>query len=126
MDLASLEQLHLDDNRIENIERRAFMNLVKLKRLNLKGNRISTISYEAFQNLPELEDLDMSYNNIHNFEFSMFDLVGTLSMLRVNVSYNQIRELSVNFSFTFSQDSGEFIRILSAYIIYVDKSQAHK
>ncbi|KAI4459845.1 antigen bsp putative-related [Holotrichia oblita] len=106
VNLASLEQLHLDDNRIENIERRAFMNLAKLKRLNLKGNRISTISYEAFQNLPELEDLDMSYNNINNFEFSMFDLVGTLSMLRVNVSHNKIRELSVNFSFTFSQDSG--------------------
>ncbi|KRT80569.1 hypothetical protein AMK59_7610 [Oryctes borbonicus] len=106
VDLTSLEQLHLDDNRIENLERRAFMNLGNLKRLNLKGNRISTISYEAFQNLPELEDLDMSYNSINSFEFSAFDQVGTLSMFRVNVSHNKIKELSVNFSFTFSHESG--------------------
>lgn len=106
--LTSLEQLHLDDNRIENLERRSFMNLENLKRLNLKGNKISSISYEAFQNLPELEDLDMSYNSLTSFEFTMFDQVGTLGMFQLNVSHNHITNLAFNLAQNYGRESGTF------------------
>ncbi|CAH0558981.1 unnamed protein product [Brassicogethes aeneus] len=106
VDLARLEQLHLDDNSIETLDRRSFMNLERLKRLNLKGNKIASITYEAFQNLPELEDLDISYNKLTNFEFAMFDQVGTLAVFHVNVSHNNLRDLTVNIGSTFEANSG--------------------
>lgn len=83
------------------------MNLQRLKRLNLKGNRIATISYEAFQNLPELEDLDMAYNRMNSFDFSIFDQVGTLSILHVNVSHNKLVDLVVNVPINFENSLGE-------------------
>lgn len=108
MDLESLQQLHLDDNKIERIEKRSFMNLRSLKRLNLKGNKISNAGEEAFQNLPELEDLDMSYNSLSRFDFSIFDQVGTLSMFRLNVSHNKISDLQLTKDDNFNLDSGKF------------------
>lgn len=45
----ALKKLQLDDNRITNIERRAFMNLDQLRYLTLRGNKIDFISDEAFQ-----------------------------------------------------------------------------
>lgn len=45
----ALQRLHLDDNRIESVERRAFMNLDKLRHLSLRGNKLTSISDEAFQ-----------------------------------------------------------------------------
>lgn len=45
----NLHTISLRDNRIERLERRAFMNLDKLQQLNLKGNKLSSISDEAFQ-----------------------------------------------------------------------------
>lgn len=44
-----LHTIKLRDNRIERLERRAFMNLDKLQHLNLKGNKLMSISDEAFQ-----------------------------------------------------------------------------
>lgn len=41
--------MNLDDNRIETVERRSFMNLDKLRHLSLRGNKMVTISDEAFQ-----------------------------------------------------------------------------
>ncbi|CAH1114704.1 unnamed protein product [Psylliodes chrysocephalus] len=104
--LPKLEQLHLDDNRIESLDRRAFMNLENIKRLNLKGNKISSVSYEAFQNLPELEDLDMSYNQLKSFDFTVFDQVGTLSIFKVNMSHNTLRDLFVNIPANFEANAG--------------------
>lgn len=96
VDLPSLEQLHLDDNKIDSLERRSFMNLENLKRLNLKGNKISKIADEAFQNLPEVEDLDLSYNSIKTLDFNIFDQVGTVGILQLNISHNKIVTLEVN------------------------------
>lgn len=98
VDLEALQRLQLDDNRIEHIERRAFMNLDRLRQLSLRGNKLTTISDEAFQNLPELENLDLAYNSLTMFDFDYFDQVGTLASLRVNVSYNKIKELTDNSS----------------------------
>lgn len=96
----------MDENRIEKLERRAFMNLDILKRLNLKGNLIKVVAAETFQNLPELEDLDMAYNKLGKFEFSVFDQVGTMSMFKVNVSHNKITELHTNIN-EFEREPGK-------------------
>lgn len=93
------------------------MNLEHMKRLNLKGNKLSNISFEAFQNLPELEDLDISYNEVPSFEFNMFDQVGTLSIFRVNASYNKIRDLRVNVPMTFPSEAGKFHTCISIFNI---------
>ena len=45
----NLQTIRLRDNKIERIERRAFMNLEDLVHLSLKGNKLSSISDEAFQ-----------------------------------------------------------------------------
>lgn len=45
----ALKRVLLDDNRIEKIERRAFMNLRQLRQLRLRGNKLSEISDEGFQ-----------------------------------------------------------------------------
>lgn len=84
------------------------MNLEHIRRLNLKGNKLFNISFEAFQNLPELEDLDMSYNKLTTFDFNMFDQVGTLSIFRVNVSHNSLKELQVNVPMAFASGAGKF------------------
>lgn len=47
--IQKLHTIKLRDNRIERLERRAFMNLDKLQHLNLKGNKLMSISDEAFQ-----------------------------------------------------------------------------
>lgn len=39
----------MDDNRIESVERRAFMNLDQLRHLSLRGNQLASIADEAFQ-----------------------------------------------------------------------------
>lgn len=41
--------INLEDNAIDRIERRAFMNMKLLKYINLRGNKIKDITDEAFQ-----------------------------------------------------------------------------
>jgi Leucine-rich repeat (LRR) protein len=75
VDLPSLQELHLEDNKITRIDRRAFMNMDRLKRLDLRGNKLTAITDEAFQNLPELDLLDLAYNKLQFLDFSMLDQV---------------------------------------------------
>ncbi|XP_071444746.1 chaoptin isoform X2 [Hetaerina americana] len=97
-DLASLELIYMDDNRIARIEESAFANLPKLRYIDLRGNKIETMADESFQNLPELEVLDMAYNSLTRLDLLAFDQVGTLSSFHLNASHNLINELSVNTS----------------------------
>lgn len=41
--------INLEDNAIDRIERRAFMNMNRLKYINLRGNKIRDMTDEAFQ-----------------------------------------------------------------------------
>lgn len=89
------------------------------------------------QNLPELQLLDLAYNSLPNFDFNYCDQViliflhlyklsvirnqffqvGTLSALRVNVSHNDMFELSTNQTTSGRTDHGkkaiEFILLIS-------------
>lgn len=106
--LENLRQIHLDDNRIDKLEKQSFTNMESLQRLSLKGNKISNIAYEAFHNLPELEELDLSYNEIAKLEFQVFDQAGTLSMFRVNISYNKLHSLETSGDGNMSTKPGEY------------------
>lgn len=105
--LENLRQIHLDDNRIDKLEKLSFANLESLQTLSLKGNKIATITHESFHNLPELEDLDLSYNQVNKLEFPIFDQVGTLSMFRVNFSYNKLHALETPGDSNVSGEPGE-------------------
>ncbi|XP_054280137.1 chaoptin-like [Macrosteles quadrilineatus] len=100
VDLSQLSRLKLDDNVISRVDRRAFINLEHLRELDLRGNKISFVSDEAFQNLPELEHLDMAYNQLRMFNFACLDQVGTLATFKLNMSYNSLRDLELNTTFT--------------------------
>ncbi|XP_038217334.1 chaoptin isoform X2 [Zerene cesonia] len=94
VDLRELQEILMEDNLIETIERRAFMSLDNVKIIKLQGNRLNDISEEAFQNLPALKELDISFNRLETFKFSIFDQVGSATALKVNASYNQIISLT--------------------------------
>lgn len=47
--IKALRKLHLDDNKIERVERRAFMNLDELEHLSLRGNKLNNLAEESFQ-----------------------------------------------------------------------------
>jgi len=100
VDMTHLNRLFLDDNVISRVDRRAFVNLEQLRALSLRGNKLSFISDEAFQNLPELEYLDLAYNQLRTFNFASLDQVGTLASFRLNMSYNSLRQLELNQTYT--------------------------
>lgn len=49
VDLSAVVTINLEDNIIEKIDRRAFMNMYRLKYINLRANKIKDIADEAFQ-----------------------------------------------------------------------------
>lgn len=56
VDLRELQEIFIEDNLIEIVQRRAFTSLDNLKVIRLKGNRINEITEESFQNLPALAE----------------------------------------------------------------------
>ncbi|KAK7590207.1 hypothetical protein V9T40_001820 [Parthenolecanium corni] len=97
-DLPELRYLNLEENSLRTIETRAFNNLNKLRWLYLRGNRLETIELEAFSNLPELELVDLAFNNLKKFELIALDeMVGSSTFLNLNLSFNEIRQLSTNY-----------------------------
>lgn len=101
MDLNQLTRLYLDDNVINRVDRRAFVNLEHLRVLDLRGNKLTFVSDEAFQNLPELEDMDMAYNQLRTFNFACLDQVSenlTLELICFKWSFSFINLLSIWYS----------------------------
>lgn len=94
--LQSLKYLYLDDNHIETIESYAFDELSTLECLDLQGNNIKTIQKAAFRNLPKLTLINLAHNSLRQFSFNIFQHVGDNSILKVNVSYNQLYNLGCN------------------------------
>lgn len=56
VELKEMQEILIEDNLIQYIQRRAFASLDNLKIIKLKGNRINEISEEAFQNIPALKE----------------------------------------------------------------------
>lgn len=67
-------------------------------------------NFFPLQNLPHLNFLDMAYNELRNFDFDYFDQVGTLTNLKVNVSYNSLSDLfDTTTSFISNREQGNVI-----------------
>ena len=110
----SLELLHLDDNRIEMLDSRSFVEMRNLKCLTLEGNKISKLEDETFQNLHSLRWLNLAYNSLTNLNFDAFDYVGSLSFTSLDLSHNKIENLTANI-FTTLKKFGHGLKNLEKY-----------
>ncbi|KFB50003.1 hypothetical protein ZHAS_00018044 [Anopheles sinensis] len=115
--LTRLEVLNLQDNRVLALHERCFSPLENLRELNLQGNRIEVlvdnlldnnalleqfdasrnsiveISPKAFRKSRSLQTLDLSSNQLRELPES---LSGLTELREIDVSFNQITELSPN------------------------------
>ncbi|XP_023230823.1 chaoptin-like [Centruroides sculpturatus] len=94
--LRNLKYLELNDNNIQFIESFSFVNLHSITHINLEGNKIEELESESFQNLIEIKSLNFAYNEMENLNIDAFNQVGTMSTLKIDVSYNKINKLIKN------------------------------
>uniref|UniRef100_A0A0L8HEX5 G-protein coupled receptors family 2 profile 2 domain-containing protein n=1 Tax=Octopus bimaculoides TaxID=37653 RepID=A0A0L8HEX5_OCTBM len=80
--LSNLQNLLLEDNKINNIEG-AFKGLVNLRILELRNNNITTIDEGSFQSLSNLKELYMDRNKISNIDKDGFKGLYNLKELRL-------------------------------------------
>ena len=83
----SLEVLHLDDNQIEKIDSKSFVDMRSLKCLTLEGNKLTQLADETFQNLHNLRFLNLAFNRLTSINFDALDYVGALSFLTLDLRY---------------------------------------
>lgn len=67
-----LEQLHLDDNRIESMHSGTFRKLPELRWLSLARNRIKELAPRLFLSLAKLTRLDLSGNPLEDLNPEVF------------------------------------------------------
>lgn len=89
--MEQLEELFLQDNKIEELVEAAFSPLVNLKYLRLSRNAIKDIHVKAFKNLANLKFLRMVQNVIEMLPEHVFDDLKSLEYL--DISYNKIKVL---------------------------------
>lgn len=70
--------------------------MTKLFELNLEGNLLEWLPDETFQNLHRLRYLSLAYNHLDSLNLAAFETVGNMAHLFIDVSHNQIQELSAN------------------------------
>lgn len=86
-----LEQVSLDFNLINQIEKNAFLGLTDLKFLNLSNNLLDKIDSNTFMNLQSLKVLDLSYNNLRTLLQGSF--YGLPNLLYLDLQENSIHTL---------------------------------
>ena len=92
--LFDLKFLHLDHNRITNLQADIFnIALIDLEELSLENNLISELPYNLFHNLHNLTRLDLGNNLITNIPVELFQNLNDLRKL--NLSSNYIVSLRV-------------------------------
>lgn len=87
-DIENLDELTMQNCRIEKIEPGAFRNLPQLRKLSLKGNEIDYVPEGVFNNL-EISTLDLSQNRIRNIEAE--SLSNMPMLLNINLADNLIQ-----------------------------------
>ncbi|XP_071533425.1 uncharacterized protein [Panulirus ornatus] len=93
--LDNLRTLVLTSNRIKTIHFEALKSLPKLSTVLLSDNQIEHIEATAFSDLPSLMELDLQHNRLKEFSLNAFaNVTGPLMPLAVNMSFNEIQELS--------------------------------
>ncbi|XP_072550530.1 relaxin receptor 1 [Salminus brasiliensis] len=86
-----LERLHLENNRIELISKRAFSGLFSLRKLFLSQNRISSLKAGIFTDLSSLEWLILDENRITSLRQKSFE--GLKSLFFLSLLNNSVEQL---------------------------------
>jgi Leucine-rich repeat (LRR) protein len=63
-ELLNLEEIHLNENKLQTITLSTFSQLKNLIVINLSSNLIKSINKRAFQHMQSLESLDLTMNKI--------------------------------------------------------------
>ncbi|XP_055916784.1 immunoglobulin domain and leucine-rich repeat-containing protein 2 [Eupeodes corollae] len=93
--LSNLQELHLDQNRINALNNTLMSNFTNLKILNMSYNNISDIPRNTFDRTITLEQLYISRNVLSILPFQLFKTMQHLSTL--DLSYNRLISLPDNF-----------------------------
>ncbi|XP_041823565.1 leucine-rich repeat-containing protein 19-like isoform X2 [Melanotaenia boesemani] len=79
----TLEELHLDSNRIMTVPAKYFSGLKHLRVLSLARNNISRLDHEAFSELVFLKELDLSHNELTNLPTQLLTGLTNLQILNL-------------------------------------------
>jgi len=109
----NLRVLHLDDNQIEQVDSKSFVDMGSLNYLSLEGNRISRLADETFQNLHNLKFLNLAFNRLTEVNFDALDYVGSLSFLNLDLSHNKLERLASNKSSNYQTNSNIRVVLLN-------------
>ena len=81
--LNNLTELHLDDNKLENLHISIFKDLKELQLLNLSGNAIEVLHDKLFADLVKLRVLNLNNNHINNLPINQFNRQTRLKILDI-------------------------------------------
>ncbi|XP_067427054.1 chondroadherin-like protein [Thunnus thynnus] len=87
--LSSLKELHLDHNRVEEIQPGAFTQLGFLNMLALTHNQLVYIPNMAFQGLQNIKWLRLSHNSLNNLAPEAF--AGLFTLNRLSLDHNELQ-----------------------------------
>ncbi|XP_017122249.1 protein artichoke [Drosophila elegans] len=121
----TLEQLHLNHNRLRLIERDALMAMPALRELRMRNNSLSADLPLPFWNLPGLKGLDLAQNQFGRVDSQL--LAGLPSLRRLDLSENGLTDVAPN-SFrhnplleTLNISSNELTKIHSSTLIHLER-----
>ncbi|CAL1530471.1 unnamed protein product [Lymnaea stagnalis] len=89
----SLTKIHMDSNKIAEIESGIFSNQSRLVYLTVENNIITRIQPDTFKGLRFLDTLNFQGNNIHTLEAGTFSDLGSLST--IFLSNNLLRRIEI-------------------------------
>jgi hypothetical protein len=92
--MISLEDLYLQQNRIEHVDRAMFSGLVKLKSMDLGENKLQYIHPDTFLGLPNLENLNLGENSVLRISTDR-NFINSPSLLHLDISQCNVSSLSV-------------------------------
>jgi len=110
--LESLEELHLDDDKILAVPSRALAKVPFLKKLSINYNRIGVVKASSFENVLELRELSLTHNYIREIPVDTFnnltrleklDLYGNLLMTLSPDSLNGVRNTITELNFGWNE-----------------------
>lgn len=90
-------KLDLENNKINEIENKTFVNLISLEELLLSRNHLKFFSHHLFTGLVNLVNLSLESNKIHFIEMNSFANLGNLHIL--NLNNNDLKILKDNVFF---------------------------
>lgn len=91
--LLNMEEIKIQQSRIETIDNGTFVPNTRLERLDLSQNLLTTLSSSVFDNLIRLRYLDLSSNSIEYVEEAFTNLA---HLEQLNLRDNKLQELTIN------------------------------